>query len=325
MTICRALRSIVLATLLIAPVLATPARALTPDAVTAVAVRLGRSLPVGWGAAQDAAVAAAIAANAAAAAADPELTAAAHRFDAGAATGAGAGDARDAFVAAVAGLRAARLAPDADGCVAPVAALALAACDLADPFLVTAPDADEVAGARAAFEDTWDGAALAAAPTAAAAAGDAAVALATASAAVRADIEAAAAAGDDAAIARLRAGRLGDALGTAQAAADAAWSTLAVPAPELLAPRGMSLWPNPAAGAVRVGFALPAAGAARLTVVDAAGRRVLDRALGARAAGAQSVVLEAAAVRSLAVGAYFVRITTPATTLQGRLVRVQRD
>ena len=65
--------------------------------------------------------------------------------------------------------------------------------------------------------------------------------------------------------------------------------------------------PNPAAGLVRVGYALSADGPARVAAYDALGREVAVLADGAHAAGAHEAVLDG---RALAPGVYVVRLTT---------------
>ncbi|HLA63867.1 MAG TPA: T9SS type A sorting domain-containing protein, partial [Rhodothermales bacterium] len=74
--------------------------------------------------------------------------------------------------------------------------------------------------------------------------------------------------------------------------------------------------PNPARGAVRVGFALGAPGNATLAVYDALGRRVAVLVDGALAAGAHEATWPA---EGAAAGVYVVRLTTPEGTLVQRV------
>lgn len=67
--------------------------------------------------------------------------------------------------------------------------------------------------------------------------------------------------------------------------------------------------PNPVAGPARIAFTLPRSAAARLDVLDLAGRRVLARELTGLEAGPHTIVLDAAA--RLAPGVYLVRLTHP--------------
>lgn len=85
-------------------------------------------------------------------------------------------------------------------------------------------------------------------------------------------------------------------------------------------------WPNPARGAVRFAAALPAAGAARLEVYDAAGRRVRTLADGAFAAGAHAWtwdLRDAAGVR-VAPGVYLARFAAAGETRTRRVVVTAR-
>jgi hypothetical protein len=82
------------------------------------------------------------------------------------------------------------------------------------------------------------------------------------------------------------------------------------PAP---APAALSLsapWPNPAARATTVRFALPRAGNARVTVLDAMGRQVRTLTNGEQAAGEHSIGwdLRDATNHPAAAGLYFVRL-----------------
>ena len=77
---------------------------------------------------------------------------------------------------------------------------------------------------------------------------------------------------------------------------------------------GLSVWPNPSAGRATVAFTVEAAGAVRLSVVDALGREVAVLREGAVEAGRHTAVLDAAA---LPAGVYLVRLATadgPAAT-----------
>lgn len=79
--------------------------------------------------------------------------------------------------------------------------------------------------------------------------------------------------------------------------------------------------PNPAHGATRIRFSLPAPGPARIELVDLAGRRVW-RIEGTLASGSHSVQLDEhdAPGGVLAAGIYFVRLTTPWGSRSARLV-----
>jgi hypothetical protein len=76
------------------------------------------------------------------------------------------------------------------------------------------------------------------------------------------------------------------------------------------------LRPNPSLGPTRVAFTLPAAGDARIEVLDVAGRRVARRDVGPLAAGRH--VVELAEARSLAPGVYVIRLSFAGRTLQAR-------
>lgn len=75
--------------------------------------------------------------------------------------------------------------------------------------------------------------------------------------------------------------------------------------------------PNPAAGAVRVRFALPSAGTAEVAVFDALGRRVATLAGGALAGGPHAATWDA---RGAAPGVYVVRLTAPSGVRTQRVV-----
>jgi hypothetical protein len=78
--------------------------------------------------------------------------------------------------------------------------------------------------------------------------------------------------------------------------------------------------PNPARGATRLGFALPAEERVTLEVIDVRGRRVRILSSGVRSAGPHAVSwdLRDAAGRRVAPGLYFARLAGE------REVRVQR-
>jgi hypothetical protein len=78
-------------------------------------------------------------------------------------------------------------------------------------------------------------------------------------------------------------------------------------------------WPNPARGPFSVTFSLPAEGDATLELVDVAGRRVFERALGVLAAGAHTVRLEEVPAR-IPTGVYFVRLNHGLASVACRLV-----
>jgi len=85
---------------------------------------------------------------------------------------------------------------------------------------------------------------------------------------------------------------------------------------------GMRLWPNPARGAaLRVAFAQPRAGAARVRLFDVAGRTVLDRALGWQPAGASQITLDLQA-HGVPAGLYFVRFDGAGVQQTERIVRM---
>ncbi len=86
------------------------------------------------------------------------------------------------------------------------------------------------------------------------------------------------------------------------------------PSPAAARSGALVLAPNPTTGTTRVQFETSAPGPARLVVVDALGRRVVERDLGVLAAGPHDVRLDAGA---LPAGVYAVRVET----LDGRAVR----
>ena len=92
-------------------------------------------------------------------------------------------------------------------------------------------------------------------------------------------------------------------------------------APQLARPR---LVPNPAAGPVRVLFALAQAGHARVSVIDEAGRRIRGLADGSLPAGAHSLSWDGRdeSGRSAPPGLYFVRVESGSSTRVARLTRL---
>ena len=306
-----------------APLFARPAHAFGQAAELAVATRLAHTLTpaAGWTAANDAGLALELTRRFDAEAADPEAFAALHRI------ADSSSDALAEFSAATAALRSACAAPDPASLAAPLARLAAAACDLADPFLTTAPDADEVAGARAAFTELFDAATFDSLSCGVAGATDVdalAATVVSASAEQRSSVEQAVLTGDDDALARLRAAQLRAALELASAAAHQAYALASVNVPRDGDRGAVSIWPNPAPSAVRIAFALPTAGPVRVEVIDVTGRLRLTRELGARSAGAQSTVLDATSLDTLPAGTYFVRVHAREAQRTGRLVRVAR-
>jgi hypothetical protein len=97
-----------------------------------------------------------------------------------------------------------------------------------------------------------------------------------------------------------------------EAVAGETWLT--VPARVELALRGPR--PNPSDGALVVAFSLPDDRPARLELLDTAGRRVLEQALGAPGPGEH--VARIAAAPSLPPGLYFVRLRHGDRTLTAR-------
>lgn len=83
--------------------------------------------------------------------------------------------------------------------------------------------------------------------------------------------------------------------------------------------------PNPAAGAQRFELALPSAGAARLAIVDLAGRHVVTLCDGLRTAGSHAVSWDGrdGGGHAVAPGLYFARLTTAAGSAQARVLRVR--
>lgn len=76
--------------------------------------------------------------------------------------------------------------------------------------------------------------------------------------------------------------------------------------------------PNPAAGRFTVSFALPASGAARLELIDLAGRRVVERDLSGLGAGSHQITIDRA--RDLSPGMYFLRLTQEGRSVSRRIV-----
>lgn len=87
----------------------------------------------------------------------------------------------------------------------------------------------------------------------------------------------------------------------------------------------LAAWPNPVATALRVVFATPAAGPARLDVYDAAGRRVATPFDGLTTGGRSEATwgLDGPAGR-VAPGVYFLRLETPGRTRVERVVVADR-
>lgn len=314
---------------------AHPARAMNSDAVTAVASRLAAGLPLtsGWTRSHDAALGPATANQNAVEALDPEPFAARHRYDATLVVAATESDpaprggAIDELLAARDAVSFALAAPDAIALAAPLARLANVACDLADPFLTTAPDAEEVPGARAVFSDTFDPVSFAAADSIAsdstglAAAGEA---LAWNSAALRQASEAAGSSGNEVSINALRNQRLEAAIAVARLALREAVANAAATMTARISSTRLAIWPNPTRGSVRVSFVLTAPTPTQLEVIDVSGRRVIERRLGPYAAGEHSLVLEAGTLDALPFGLYFVRVHAGSAVIGGRLLRIAR-
>jgi hypothetical protein len=95
------------------------------------------------------------------------------------------------------------------------------------------------------------------------------------------------------------------------------------PPPTALAVAGP--WPSPSAGRVALALTLPAAAEVRCEVVDAGGRRVIERGLGRRGAGVVSLSLEPLADDGtrLSSGVYFVRVSAGARSVTRRWVVVR--
>ena len=78
--------------------------------------------------------------------------------------------------------------------------------------------------------------------------------------------------------------------------------------------------PNPSTGSARVSFALPAAGAARVTVYDVRGRSVATLVDGPLSAGRHEATLESG---SLAAGVYVVRLEAAGSVVTRQAVVVR--
>jgi hypothetical protein len=94
----------------------------------------------------------------------------------------------------------------------------------------------------------------------------------------------------------------------------------AVPIPRDGNPPGLALRgavPNPLAGRVTIGFALPGDGPARLSLYDVAGREVAAREVGTLGAGPHTVDL--APGGTLAAGVYLVRLSAGGRVLTARV------
>jgi len=90
--------------------------------------------------------------------------------------------------------------------------------------------------------------------------------------------------------------------------------TVAAPGSRRLALSG----PNPAIGAFRVDFNLPASGPARLEAFDVTGRRCFSREVGGLGPGIHSILLDAG--NSLRPGIYLIRLQHAGETQTGRVV-----
>jgi hypothetical protein len=264
--------------------------------------------------------------------ADPERYVRSHRFDALAPPdSAGLLEAEDAphvFARVADSLRVAFAGGDPAGWAGPVASLARAACDLADPFQTTSPGLDEVPGARARFSDGATAATLewlaTAGPSAAPGAGaapyhalEAALALARASAGLRDSVERLTRSADAGALEALQRGRLSAAAGAAHAATAAAWRAATS---VRCVPGTLRLWPNPVRDVATFSFVLPVAGAARLELFDVAGRRVSVSDLGTFPAGAHTASFDRDVPGPLPPGVYLARLFLPGQTATGRIV-----
>jgi len=264
---------------------------------------------------------------------DPESFAPSHRFDGLAAPDSlpaadGADDAPRSFVRALEALRAALSTGDPAQLSDPMARVALAACDLADPFQMTSPARDELPGARARFGDALDPALLAApgetqfAPSEAPAPWQdgglaAAVALARASAVLRDSVEHLELASDDSALTALQQDRLAAAAALAGQATELAWRAASLDATP--PSRTLHVWPNPVLDSATLSFVAPAAGAARLELYDLSGRRVASAGLGRLAAGPHLFALDRTRVGALPAGMYFARLSIAGQAATARL------
>jgi galactose oxidase-like protein len=75
--------------------------------------------------------------------------------------------------------------------------------------------------------------------------------------------------------------------------------------------------PNPSARAMEVSFTLPSAGAARIEVIDAAGRRIVSREVGSFGPGTHFIRLEGGS--GIRPGIYFLRLTQGGRTASARV------
>jgi len=250
--------------------------------------------------------------------ADPERFAPSHRFDDAAAPDeVNPADAPHSFVLAVEQLRAALAAGDPARIPEPLAQLALAACDLADPFQMTPLDRDELPGARARFVDLIDPSQLAATPELGAGATPAswtdgglaaAVELARNSAAARESIEPLAVQADPARMQEAQRGQLARAAALARLGTELAWreaSAIGIPTDP-----ACRVWPNPVVDQAALSFIAPATGPARLELYDLAGRRIASSELDRMAAGPHVVDLDHAQLAALRKGIYFARLSS---------------
>ena len=316
------------------------AMAFGPDAAASVASRISTVLPMtaGWDPSWNVALAAAVEASAVAEedAADPEAVARTHRWDAARASA----DATPGPADAVGGLAPFALAEsyvrlemafssrDAAGAIDAAATLATHASDLADPFLVTAPDPAEVDGARALWSDATTPATLAPPATADETVIDpvaAAMALARESAALRPAIEDAVARGEGAAVDRMRDERLSAALALAGRLTLQAWRRAGSPDLGTATPNPGEAWvrPNPARAGATLLFDAVSAGSARLELFDVSGRRVGERSITLTAPGPQRVPLDGPGSGSRPAGVYLARVTQGDRVATARFIQAR--
>ena len=315
------------------------AGALTPEAASGVARALPAALPTtaSWNPAWNDAISTAVDRHASDEATDPDGYFPFHHYvsasplpaaclsdlaDPGLAVD---GAAPLALAAAAADLQNAFAAGDAADFVDAAARLAIAATDLADPFLTTSCTEEETPGARAAFCDPIAPEDLSGlvAPTRAWSADPVAAgcAIAAESASLRGAVEEAVRASDWRRVGELRRDRLAAALSLAGALARENW--LAAGSPNLEgvspSPNRLRVTPNPARDRVSIGFSLVQAVPARLELFDVSGRRVFQRELPAMGAGPQRVDLEGASLWRLPAGVYLARLTAAGQQANGRL------
>ncbi len=218
-----------------------------------------------------------------------------------------------------------------------VAAIAVAAADLADPFRTSGPARAGFPGARARFCDLLDeteatawieGApALSPAPLATRDEVEAAGRrLAGERAAQRDAIEACAEGGREAEFAALRRSRLEAASSLVRALVAGARAAAPTRASSGGESRGgpFLVLPNPAPARAAIVFRAPAAGTARVLVVDPSGRRVAEFTSPIAAPGAVTIALDPWLPTGLAPGAYFARVTAPGAEGVARFVRIAR-